>query len=83
MTGAEINGLINVGATDRVRQKLKRMGLKDRLYTLQKCIPYVNATTESLRFFRENFSQELGAIMMSPEDLEKAERLYRSARSDK
>lgn len=81
MTGSEINDLIRVGATDRVRKKLKRMGLKDRLKVLHKCIPYVNVTTESLKFFKENFSLELGAIMMASEDLDKAESLYRSAKN--
>jgi hypothetical protein len=79
MTGLEINNLIQVGATDLARKKLKRMGMTDRLKTLNDCVPYVNESPKSLKFFQENFSKELGAIMMAERDLEKAETLYRSA----
>jgi hypothetical protein len=79
MTGLEIHSLIQAGATDRARKKLKRMGMSDRLKTLKDCIPYVNADSRNLKFFKENFAVELGAIYAADHDLEKAETLYRSA----
>ena len=82
MDGQQIDNLIQVGATDTVRKKLKRLGIPARLKTLKSCIPYVSQSTESLAFFRNNFAKELGAIMMSEDDLEKAERLYRTAQND-
>lgn len=83
MKGIEINSLLQAGASDRVRKKLKRMGLSDRLKSLHSCVPYVNVTPTNLKFFKENFSVELGAIMAAKEDLIKAEELYRTAISYK
>lgn len=79
MTGREISNLINLGAVDRVRNKLKRQGIGDRLATLNDCIPYVTKTKANLAFFKKHFATELGAIMEAENDLEKAEELYRKA----
>ncbi len=83
MTGTEIHNLIQVGATDRVRKKLIRMGLPDRLRTLDACIPYIKASPINLRFFQKNFSVEIGALIAAERNITKAERLYRTAKSIK
>jgi hypothetical protein len=83
MNAEEISTLIRYGATDKARRHLKKLGIYQRLKTLQGCVPYVNATKSSLKFFKENFSVEIGAIMAAEQDLNKAERLYRAAKSYK
>ena len=50
---------------------------------LQDCIPNVNATPASLRFFKENFSREIGALMMSDHNIDKAVELYNTAKNMK
>jgi len=79
MNTTTIISLIQAGATDKVRKDLKRESLKDRLKSLQKCIPHVNQTPEILNFFHKNFATEIGAIISANHDLEKAEHLYREA----
>ena len=83
MTGPEISTLLRYGANDRVRKYLKKLAINQRLKILQDCVPYVNATQSSLKFFKENFAVEIGAIMAAEQDLEKAETLYRTAKSYK
>ena len=83
MTGTQIHSLIQAGATDRVRKKLIRMGLRDRLKTLDNCIPYIKASSTNLNFFRKNFSVEIGALISAERNITKAERLYRTAKSMK
>jgi len=80
MNGQEIDTLIRFGATDRARKHLKRLGMAARMKTLKDCIPNVNATSESLKFFKDNFSREIGALMMAELDIEKAVRLYNTAK---
>jgi len=83
MTAQEINTLIGYGATDKARLYLKKQAIPQRLKTLQECLPAVNQDEKTLKFFKENFSTEIGAIMMAEQDLEKAEHLYRAAKSYK
>lgn len=83
MTGTEIHTLLQAGATDRVRKKLIRMGIRDRLITLDNCIPYIKASPVNLGFFRKNFSVELGALISAERNITKAERLYRIAKTMK
>lgn len=80
MTAQQIANLVNAGAKHEVRTRLKRLSLKDRLPKLWEITPYVNQSPETLHFFRENFSQELGALMMAKGDIEKAEKLYNQAK---
>jgi hypothetical protein len=80
MTGQEIDTLIRYGAVDRARKHLKRLGMEARMKLLKDCIPNVNATTESLKFFKEHFSKEIGALMMADQDIEKAVILYNTAK---
>lgn len=80
MTGLEINHLLQVGAEQRVRQNLKRLSLRDRLPVLHHCIPYVNETAATLKFFQENFAQEIGALIAANYDYVKAEQLYNAAK---
>lgn len=83
MTGKEIDTLIRYGATDRARNHIKKLGMHARMKLLQDCIPNVNATTESLKFFKENFSKEIGALMMANQDIDKAVSLYNTAKKMK
>lgn len=80
MNVSKVNQLIAVGATDRVRAYLKRLALKERLPVLHECIPYVNATPSNLRFFQENFANEIGALIQADYDYARAERLYNAAK---
>jgi hypothetical protein len=79
MKATEINQLIQIGATDRVRKKLKRMGMEDRLKSLFGCIPYID-NPKSIDFFKKNFSVELGAIIEAKGNLSSAETLYRQSK---
>jgi hypothetical protein len=80
MRAQEASALVNMGAESRVRQYLKRLSLKERLPLLHDIIPYVDSTPGSLKFFRDNFSQEIGALISAKYDYEKAERLYNTAK---
>jgi hypothetical protein len=68
-----------MGAYDRVRKQLKRLAIPERMKALEGCVPLVKQSPSNLKFFKENFSSELGAILMSNGDLENAVTLYRSA----
>jgi hypothetical protein len=83
MNGTEIDTLIRFGATDKARRHLKRLGMAARMKLLQDCIPNVNATPASLKFFKENFSREIGALMMAEQDITKAVELYNTAKNMK
>lgn len=80
MRAQEIHALINMGAGDRVRQYLKKLSLKDRLPALHDLIPYVDNTPGNLKFFRDHFSVEIGALISAKYDYEKAEKLYNTAK---
>ena len=80
MTAQQIANLVNAGAEHEVRSRHTRLSLKDRLPKLWEITPWVNSTPKTLHFFRENFAQELGALMMSKGDFEKAEKLYNQAK---
>lgn len=80
MRAQEIHALINMGASDRVRQYLKKLSLKDRLPALHDLIPYVDNTPQNLKFFRDHFSQEIGALISAGYDYVKAEKLYNTAK---
>ena len=80
MNGLQINNLLQVGAQQKVRQNLKKLSLRDRLPVLHECIPYVSATSTTLKFFQENFAQEIGALISANYDYEKAELLYNVAK---
>ena len=80
MKAQKIVQLIQLGAHDRVRAGLKRLALKDRLPVLHECIPYIQDTSANLKFFRDNFSQEIGALIQSEYDYAKAEKLYNHAK---
>jgi len=80
MKAFEINNLLQAGAQQRVRQHLKKLSLRDRLPVLHECIPYVSATPTTLKFFQENFAQEIGALISANYYYEKAESLYNVAK---
>ncbi len=83
MKANDIDKLIEIGATDRVRKYLKKLSIPQRLNALNSCIPIIKKTGKSLRFFKENFSVEVGAILMAEGDLTVAEDMYRSAKTKK
>ena len=83
MTAFELNNLIGLGALDKVRSSLKRLSLKERLPLLVELIPYVNSTPAHLKFFRDHFANEIGALIQAGMDLDRAERLYRLAKKEK
>ena len=81
MKANQIYHLIQVGAHDRVRAHLKRLALNERIPLLHECWPFVNASPAHLKFFRNHFSQELGALVTADYDYARAETLYRSAKT--
>lgn len=80
MRAEKLINLIGVGAQDTARQYLKRLSLKERLPVLHLCIPYVKDTPENLKFFQQNFAQEIGALIAAKYDYEKAEKIYNTAK---
>jgi hypothetical protein len=83
MKAFEVNQLLGYGAHDRVRMKLKKLALPERMKSLSACIPYVKSSPQNLKFFKENFSAEIGAILMADGDLDKAVNLYQTAKKIK
>lgn len=81
MKKEDIEILLESGAYDRLRQKLKRLSIGPRFKVLSDCIPIVKSNPQNLSFFQKNFSVEIGAILMAENDLEKAENIYRAARA--
>ncbi len=80
MKAHQLNHLLQIGASDRVRAHLKKLSLRDRLPVLHDLIPYVNETPANLRFFHENFAKEIGALISSGYDYPKAEKMYNFAK---
>jgi len=76
MTANQLNNLLQIGASDKVRAHLKKLSLRDRLPVLHDLIPYVNDTPGNLKFFHENFAREIGALISSGYDYPKAEKMY-------
>jgi hypothetical protein len=79
----EVNQLLRYGAQDRVRKKLKKLALPERMKSLSACIPFVKASQQSLKFFKENFSAEIGAILIAEGDIDRAVSLYHAAKGIK
>lgn len=80
MTAIEIHRLIQVGAQLKVRQYLKKLSIKDRLPLLHDCMPWVTETQANLKFFKDNFSQEFGALSKAAFDYVRAEEIYNGAK---
>jgi hypothetical protein len=76
----EISIMINNGAVDLVRNKLKKYSITERMKVLQTAIPYINSTPKILEFFKNNFAKEIGAIILANGDLKKATNLYNLAK---
>jgi prefoldin subunit 5 len=79
MTASEMLNLVQVGATDSLRRKLKKFGMKERMIHLQRCIPFIKDDKKYINFFRKNFSVELGALITAEGDIERAIELYKKA----
>lgn len=80
MKAFELNNLLRVGAQAKVRQHLKKLSIKDRMPLLHELIPYVGDSPSNLKFFKENFSQEIGALIAADYDYDKADLLYNTAK---
>jgi hypothetical protein len=80
MTAIEIHRLIQAGAQLKVRQYLKKLSLKDRIPLLHECMPWVAETPANLKFFRDNFAQEFGALSAAAFDYVRAEEIYNGAK---
>ena len=80
MKHEDIQVLLDSGAYDRLRKKLKKLSIGPRFKVLRESIPLVKTSPQTINFFQRNFSVEIGAILMASEDLEKAESIYRAAR---
>jgi hypothetical protein len=80
MTAYQLNNLIKIGAADRVRAYLKKLSLKERLPLLHELIPYIKDSQLSIKFFHENFSQEIGALIKGNYDYIGAEKIYNQAK---
>jgi hypothetical protein len=72
----EVNSLLRVGAYDRLRKKLKRMAIPERIDSLNDSFHLIDMDPGSLKFFKENFSVEIGALIVAERDLKKAVELY-------
>jgi hypothetical protein len=81
MKAFEISNLIKVGGAARARAYIKRLALKERLPLLHDCMPYINDSERSLTFFRDNFAQEIGAMVSADYDYVKAEEIYNRAKA--
>jgi hypothetical protein len=82
MKALEIRQLLVAGASDRVRKKLKRLALPERMSALQGCIQagLINESPINLKFFKENFIDEIGSILLSEGDLVKAVGYYNESK---
>jgi hypothetical protein len=80
MKATEVNSLLRAGAYDRLRKKLKRMAIPDRIDSLNDSFHLVDMNAGSLKFFKENFSIEIGALIVAERDLRKAVELYANAK---
>ena len=80
MSPIQISNLLQTGAEQQVRSYLKKLGIRERMRVLHTVIPYVNATPKTLKFFHTNFSMEIGAIISSNFDYDKAAQLYNDAK---
>ena len=80
MTAIEIIGLVRVGAQDKARLKIKKLSLKERLPLLHQCMPYIPENPATMKFFKENFSQEIGAMSAAGYDYVRAEQIYNGAK---
>ena len=80
MKANEVNQLLGLGAMDRVRKKIKKLTIIERMKLLNSCIPIVKSTPHNLKFFKENFSTEIGAILIANGDINKAASLYSVAK---
>jgi len=80
MKASDVNSLLRVGAYDRLRKKLKRLAIPERMSSLKESLHLVNSSPGSLKFFQENFSIEIGAILTANHDLTKAVKLYEKSK---
>lgn len=79
MRAQEISSLLSVGAYDRIRKKLKRLAILERMNSLNSCFHLINSTPANLKFFKENFSIEIGALLVAERDGQKATELYNNS----
>lgn len=80
MNEIQVIGHINSGSHQMVRQHFKKMAIPERMQALLKVIPYVDQSPKTLAFFGEHFRLEIGALVMSNLDPDKATTVYNNAK---
>jgi hypothetical protein len=80
MTTLQIIGLINGGSVDNVRGHLKKLGIGARMTKLNELVPQIKSTPETLKFFHNHFSKEVGALITSNFIPEDAVKIYEEAK---
>ena len=81
MKAPELNQLLNAKAYDRIRKKLKRLGMHERMTSLKEGFNLINTSAANLKFFKENFSVEIGAILVAKGDIDEAVSLYNRSKT--
>jgi hypothetical protein len=71
--------LIQSGATDLARKRLKKLSIEERMVELNGLIPWVRTTPAILKFFHLNFSVEIGAIIGAA-SIDEAVKIYRESK---
>ena len=73
--------LCNITIQSKIRRlKIKKLSLKERLPLLHQCMPYIPENPVTMKFFKENFSQEIGAMSAAGYDYVRAEQIYNGAK---
>lgn len=80
MSPEYLHRLIELGAIEIVRNSIKKLAIPNRMELLKSVVPWVNESPKSLKFYRDNFAIELGALIKSEMNCDKAVELYRQAK---
>lgn len=76
---AKIDRLIENGAVDKPRTILKKMAMKERMNALMDLWMVINKSPRHLKFFKENFSVELGALIKAEYNTDEAVKIYKGS----
>ena len=80
MKAEYLTGLIEAGGTDFARKYLKKQPIPQRMELLKEVFHTVNGSPKRLKFYRDNFAIELGALSKGEMNCDKAVELYRRAK---
>ena len=71
---------IESGSKLNVRLKLKKYSIPERMKVLNIIIPKLkDASPLVISFFKENFSVEIGSLVVSDYDIQKAVKIYKNS----